>query len=98
LIKRGRQSILQNYALEQCHIRVKSRCKGSLNNSFFEKSAYHTKERKVKKQSPLLSLIFDDGTTFLYQIFALSRIEVVSANATALHVIRTVIKPGTELR
>ena len=44
LFKRGRQSILQNNALEQCHIRVKSRCLSSLNNSFFEKSAYHTKK------------------------------------------------------
>ena len=42
--KLGRQSILQNNALEQCHIRVKSRCLSSLNNSFFEKSAYHTKK------------------------------------------------------
>ena len=93
LFKRGRQSILQNNALEQCHIRVKSRCLSSLNNSFFEKSAYHTKKRKVKKQSPLLSLIFDDVTTFLYQIFALSRIEVVSANATALNDTRAVLSP-----
>ena len=42
LFKRGRQSILQNNALEQCHIRVKSRCLSSLNDSFFEKSAYHS--------------------------------------------------------
>ena len=90
LFKRGRQSILQNNALEQCHIRVKSRCLSSLNNSFFEKSAYHTKKRKVKKQSPLLSLIFNDGMTFLYQIFTFSRIEVVSENATALHATRAV--------
>ena len=42
--KRGRQSILQNNALEQCHIRVKSKCMGSPHDSFLLKSAYYLKK------------------------------------------------------
>ena len=42
--------------------------------------------------------MLDDRMTVLYQIFVLSRIEVVSANSTARQITRAVLKRRTELR
>ena len=52
----------------------------------------------VQKQSPLLSMVFDDCMTFLNQIFVFSRTEVVSMKPTAHPDTRAVTNRRIDLR
>ena len=92
-----RQLILENNAHMQCHTSVKSSCIGSINSSFLFKSADCLNKIGAQKQSLWLLLLWDYGKTHLYQVFTSSSSKVVSANATALHAIRAVLKRRFEL-